>query len=88
MRHDLLYLPLDMGGVTLFIIGNNTNPSLRLKKQLDDSFDMAYLGTLHYFFGLQVLKLCDVFLISQYKYVMNLLTCFKMDNCNPCATPF
>ena len=49
---------------------------------------MTDLGTLHYFLGLQVLALCDGLFISQYKYVMYLLTHFKMDNCNPYATPF
>jgi hypothetical protein len=72
----------------LVITGNNTDLILRLKKQLVDSFDMIDLGTLHYFLGLQVLPLCDGFFISQSKYVMDLLTRFKMADCKPCATPF
>jgi hypothetical protein len=72
----------------LVITGNNTNLILRLKKQLVDSFDMTDLGILHYFVGLQVLPLSDGFFISQYKYVMDLLTCFKMSYCKPCATRF
>jgi hypothetical protein len=72
----------------LLITGNNTNLILRLKKQLVDSFDTTNLGTLHYFLGIQVLPLCDGFLISQYKYVMDILTHFKMVDCNPYATPF
>jgi hypothetical protein len=72
----------------LLITGNNNDLILRLKKQLVDSFDMTDLGTLHYFLGLQVLPLCDGFFISQSKYVMDILTCFKMVDCNPCATPF
>jgi hypothetical protein len=72
----------------LVITGNNIDLILRLKKQLVDSFDMTDLGTLHYFLGLQVLPLCDGFFISQSKYVMDLLTHFKMEYCKPCATPF
>jgi hypothetical protein len=72
----------------LVIIGNNNDLILRLKKQLDDSFDIIDLSTLYYFLGLQVLPLCDGFFISQYKYVIDLLTCFKMVDLNPCATPF
>jgi hypothetical protein len=88
---------LHTNGVTLIIVvyvddllitGNNIDLIIRLKKQLVDSFDMTYLGTLHYFLGLQVLPLCDGFFISQYKYVIDLLTCFKMVDCKPCATPF
>jgi len=72
----------------LIIIGNNNDLTFILKKQLDDSFDMIDLGTLHYFLGLQLLPLCDGFFISQSKYVMYLLTCFNMVDCKPCATPF
>jgi hypothetical protein len=72
----------------LLITGNNKDLILRLKKQLADSFDMKDLGTLHFFGGLQLLPLCDVFFISQYKYVMDILTHFKMDDYNPCAIPF
>jgi hypothetical protein len=49
---------------------------------------MTYLGTLHYFLGLQVLPLCDGFFISQSKYVMDILTHFKMGDCNPHAILF
>jgi hypothetical protein len=64
----------------LLIIINNNSLIPRLKKQLVDSFEMIDLGTLHYFLGLQVLPLCDGFFISQYKYVMDLLTHFNMDD--------
>jgi hypothetical protein len=59
-----------------------------LKKQLATSFDMTYLGILHYFLGLQVLPPCDGFFSSQCEYVMDILTCFKMEYCNPCDTYF
>jgi hypothetical protein len=72
----------------LLIIGNNNDLILILKKQLVDYFDMIDLGTLHYFLGLQVLSLCDGFFISQSKYVMDLLTRFKMVYYKPCTTSF
>jgi hypothetical protein len=56
-----------------------------LKKQLVDTFDMTDLGLLHYFLGLQVLPLSDGLFLSQSKYVMDLLNCFKMDDCKLCA---
>jgi hypothetical protein len=49
---------------------------------------MTDLGLLHYFLGLQVLPLTDGLFISQSKYVMDLLTHFKMEYCKSCATPF
>jgi hypothetical protein len=72
----------------LLITGNNNDLILRLKKQLVDSFEMTYLGTLQYFLGLQVLPLCDGFFISRSKYVMDLLTHFTMVDCDPCDNPF
>jgi hypothetical protein len=72
----------------LIITINNNDLILILKKQLANSFDMTDLDTLYYFLGLQVLPLCDVFFISQSKYVMDLLTHFKMADCKLCATPF
>jgi hypothetical protein len=72
----------------LLIAGNNNDLILILKKTIVDSFDMKYLSTVHYFLDLQVLPLCDGFFISQSKYVMDLLTRFKMVDCKPCATSF
>jgi hypothetical protein len=72
----------------LVIIGNKIDLILRLKKQLTESFDMTNIGTLYYFLGLQVLPLRDGFFISQFKYVMDLLTFFKMVDCKPCDTLF
>jgi hypothetical protein len=72
----------------LLIISNNYDLILIFKKQLAYSFHMADLGTRHYFFGLQLLPHCDGFFISQCKYVMDLLTHFKMVDFNPYSTPF
>jgi hypothetical protein len=72
----------------IFIIEKNTDLILRLKKQLVDSFDMTNLGILHYFLGFQILPFSSGLLIYQYKYVMYLITCFNMDDCKSCDTPF
>jgi hypothetical protein len=72
----------------LIITVNNIAIIFRLKKQLVGAFDMIDIGTLHYFLGLQVLPLCDGFCISHSKYVMDMLTHFKMVYCKPFSTPF
>ena len=36
----------------LVITGNNYNLTFRLKRQLTDTFEMTYLGILHFFLGL------------------------------------
>ena len=49
---------------------------------------MIDLGILHKFLGLQVLALLDSLFISQYKYVMDLLKLFNMDDYKACVTPY
>jgi hypothetical protein len=92
----ILYVPHTNGDILIIVVyvddllitGNNNYLILRLKKQLVDSFDMIDFNTLHYFLGLQLLPLCDGFFISQSKYVMVILTHFKMDDCNLYDAPF
>jgi hypothetical protein len=72
----------------LVITGNNIGLNLRLKKQIDDSFDLTDLGILHYFFGLQLLPLYDGLFIFQSKYVLDILTFFSMADCKTFSTPF
>jgi hypothetical protein len=72
----------------LVITGNNIDLILRLKKQLVESFDITDLSILHCFLGIKVLPLFDGLFISQSKYVMDLLTCFNMVDCELCATSF
>ena len=72
----------------LVITSNNPNLILGLKGQLSNFFEMTNLGILHFFLGLQVFPLSDRLFISQSKYVLVLLKCFKMDDCNACTTPF
>jgi hypothetical protein len=71
----------------LVITGNNLDLTLKFKRCLVDTFDMTYLGLLHYFLGLQVLPLSDGLFFSHSKYVVDIFKFFKMDNCKPCATP-
>lgn len=49
---------------------------------------MIDLGILHFSLCIQVLPLSDGICISQTKYVLDLLKCFKMDDCKACVTPF
>lgn len=72
----------------LVIIGNNIDLILGLKRLLATTFAMIDLGILHYFVCLQVFPVSNGIFISQSKYALDVLKLFKMDNCNPCATPF
>ena len=57
----------------LFIIGNNVDLILGLKKQIADTFEMTNLGLLHLFLSIQVLQMDDGIFISQPKYAFDLL---------------
>ena len=65
----------------LILTRNKPDLIFRLKSQLFNNFRMTYLGILHFFLGLQVLPLLVGLFISYYKYVLDLLKCFKMDDC-------
>ena len=72
----------------MILSGNNYDIMFRLKHWLDDTFEMIVLGILHFFLGVQVLPVSHGIFVSQSKYVMDLLTCFKMDECKACDTPY
>jgi hypothetical protein len=72
----------------LVITGKKIDLFLRLKRQLDDTFDITYIGLWHYFLGLQVLLMFDGLFLSQSKYVLDLLHHFKIVDCKSCATSF
>jgi hypothetical protein len=72
----------------LVLIGNNPNLIFRLKSKLANTFEMMELGIFHFFLVVQVLPLSDGLFISQCKFLLDLLKCFKIDYCKACATPF
>ena len=71
----------------LILTGNIIDVISRIKCQFSNTFETTDLGILHLFLGVQVLPLLDGLFVSQSKYVMDLLKCFNMDDCNACATP-
>jgi hypothetical protein len=59
-----------------------------VKISLKNKFEMADLGFLHYFLGLQVLQTNEGIFLSQSKYACDLLRRFHMDDCKPTPFPF
>lgn len=72
----------------LVLARNNFDLIFRLRRRLANTFEMTYLGILHFFFGLQVLPISYGLFFSQSKYVMDMLNHFKIDDCKACATPY
>jgi hypothetical protein len=62
----------------VFIIGNNDNYIEFIKKELNQGFEMTNLGHLHYYLGIEVIRNTKYIVVSQKKYVGELLNKFGM----------
>jgi hypothetical protein len=58
-----------------------------LLANLKKDFALKDLGDLHYFLGVEVTKTHDGIILSQSKYVMDLLKKTGMNTCKPVHTP-
>ncbi|KAG6407721.1 hypothetical protein SASPL_130718 [Salvia splendens] len=57
------------------------------KKRMMKEFEMTDLGIMKYFLGIQVKQSGGEIVISQEKYIEDLLKKFHMENCNPVFSP-
>ena len=71
----------------LLMTGNNENYIASIKKYINKWFEMTDLGNIHYYLGIEVTQHPKYILISQKKFVGELLNRFCMKKCNPLSTP-
>eukprot|EP00253_Pinus_taeda_P014817 PITA_14817 len=71
----------------LLMTGNNESYIASIKKELGKSFEMIYLGYVHYYLGIEVTQHPKSIFLSQNKYIGDLLNIFGMTECNPLTTP-
>eukprot|EP00253_Pinus_taeda_P025452 PITA_25452 len=71
----------------LLMTGNNESYIASIKKELGKSFEMTYLGYVHYYLGIEVTQHPKSIFLSQNKYIGDLLNRFGMTECNPLTTP-
>ena len=57
------------------------------KASLQSKFEMADMGLLHFFLGLEIWQDQSGIFISQKRYVQELLQAFDMQDCRPISTP-
>ena len=57
------------------------------KRNLEAEFDMKDLGLMHYFLGLEVWQKIGEIFLGQGRYAMKILKRFRMQDCQPMATP-
>ncbi|XP_069150971.1 uncharacterized protein [Solanum lycopersicum] len=67
--------------------GDYTAELLSIKEFLDHQFKIKDLGIVHYFLGLEVSHLPQVYLICQHNYTLDLLNEFNCQDFTPVLTP-
>ncbi|XP_078427688.1 DENN (AEX-3) domain-containing protein isoform X1 [Wolffia australiana] len=71
----------------IIITGNDADEIQRLETYLTGSFDIKALGLLTYFLGIEVAYSKTGILLSQHKYILDLLWETGKLDCRPAATP-
>lgn len=79
------YLLLYVDDIILTI--SSTAAIASITAALSREFDMKDLGPLHYFLGLSVTGTASGMILSQHKYMDEILLRANMSSSNPCATP-
>jgi hypothetical protein len=71
----------------IIVASSSPGAMTALLKNLEKDFALKDLGDLHYFVGLEVNKIDNGILLSQSKYVVELLRRSSMISCKPVNTP-
>ena len=71
----------------IIITGNNSTEILSLEEQLDQNFQVKRLGPLKYFLGIEFDRSSDRILMTQQKYILDLLEETKHTQCRTSDTP-
>jgi Reverse transcriptase (RNA-dependent DNA polymerase) len=71
----------------MIITEDDENEIARLKKRLNKEFEVKDLGQLRYFLGIGIARGAEGIVLSQRKYVLNLLTETGMLGCKPTGAP-
>ncbi|EXB74504.1 Copia protein [Morus notabilis] len=71
----------------IILTGNDVAEMEQLKRRLASEFEIKDLGTLKYFLGMEVARSRKGIVVSQRKYVLDLLKETGMSRCKPADTP-
>jgi hypothetical protein len=86
-QHDVVQIFMLVYIDDIVIAGSTPAAVDRLVRSLSDTFPIKDLGPLEYFFGLEASYSSGGMTLTQRKYVLGLLLCVNMENCNPTPTP-
>ena len=93
--HTLFFRHSHVGGVTILIVyvddiiitGNNIAEAKLLVDHLLKHFEVENLGPLKYFLGVEIAKASKGLLMTQLKYILDILEDTKLLNCHTNDTP-
>ncbi|XP_023734190.2 uncharacterized mitochondrial protein AtMg00810-like [Lactuca sativa] len=85
--HDDSYIAILIYVDDVIITGNNLDRIQQTKTQLDKAFSIKDHGPLKYFLGIEVAKTSDGLVLSQRKYVLDILKDSGMLGCKPSSFP-
>jgi len=85
VNHDICYLLVYVDDILL--TGNNSELLHRLITLLSSEFKLRDLGHVHYFLGIEVAPTNVGLVLSQHKYVLDILSHVGMSSCKPVDTP-
>jgi hypothetical protein len=71
----------------IIIIGDDTFEMSQLKQKLSKEFEVKDLGQLRYFLGIEIARSPKGIVLSQRKYVLDLLSDVGMLECQVASTP-
>jgi hypothetical protein len=71
----------------IVITGDDAKEIKKLKKRLSRAFEVKDLGPLRYFLGIEIARSSQGIILSQRKYVLDLLSETGMLRCRPCGSP-
>jgi len=71
----------------IILTGDDSEEILRLKRVMATEFEIKDLGTLKYFLGMEVARSKEGIVISQRKYILDLLNETGLLGCKPADTP-
>ncbi|GJU60549.1 putative RNA-directed DNA polymerase [Tanacetum coccineum] len=84
-RDALLYILVYVDGI--IITSNNKGTISNIICQLGSAFALKDLGLLNYFLGIEIVLHVSDILLSQKKYILELLQSAGLSNCNPVSSP-
>ncbi|GJY42604.1 putative RNA-directed DNA polymerase [Tanacetum coccineum] len=71
----------------IIVTGNNKGTIDNIICQLGSAFALKDLGPLNYFLGIEIVPYVSSILLSQKKYILELLQSAGLSNCNPMSSP-